>query len=74
MAAFLAQPAGFLLALVTAAGAGVCANILVTGKVLSVNWYRLTPVRLACIVVAILLAGWLFKLGTGLATGVLPYR
>lgn len=73
-AAFMAQPAGFLLALFTVAAGAASAGVLVTGRVLAPNWARLTPFWLACIVVSVLLAGWAFKLIVGLATGALPYR
>lgn len=70
--AFHAQPAGFLLALGTAAAAALSAGVLFTGKVWAVNWYRVPPTLTAVAILLCLLAGWGYKLATGVISGTLP--
>lgn len=72
--AFHAQPAGFLLFLGTIAAVGLSLGALVTGRTLRLNARRLTPVRIALIVVGFLAAGWAYKLVAGLLSGTVPYR
>lgn len=60
--AFLAQPAGLMLAIGILIAALVSAWSLLTGWVCSVNWYRLLPDRVAMSLVAMIAAGWVFKL------------
>ncbi len=60
--AFHAQPAGLVLALLTALTALASASVLLTARVWTVNWYRISPVRVGAMLVFILLAGWLYKL------------
>jgi hypothetical protein len=62
VAAFHAQPAGFLLAMATAAAAGVALSVIVTGRVWTVNWYRVSPAMSVIAVIAILVGSWLYKL------------
>lgn len=67
LAAFGAQPAGFLLALLTVAATAVSLGVVVTGSVWTVNWYRVSPSRLVIALVLVVLAGWLYKLFSGVA-------
>ncbi len=62
VAAFHAQPAGFLLAMATAVVAGVSLSVIATGRVWTVNWYRVSPAKSVIAVIAILVGGWLYKL------------
>ena len=73
-AAFHTQPAGLALALATILAAGVSLGVLLTGKVWSVNWYRVSPVRVTVVMVGFILAGWFYKLVVGLLLGTLPVR
>jgi len=60
--AFLAQPAGFVLALATILTAGGCVYVLATGR-WPMRWAMwLTPYRLFFGLLVVLLAGWTFKL------------
>ena len=70
--AFCAQPAGLFFALVTVVAASVSLGVLVTGKVWTVNWYRVTPFRLTLTIVLIVVGGWVYKLVAGLVSGTLP--
>ncbi|MDO8629024.1 MAG: DUF2752 domain-containing protein [Phycisphaerales bacterium] len=63
-AAFHAQPAGLLIALSVALAGVASAGIVATGRTWRVNWYRVPPVRLAVIVLAVVLAGWAYKIVT----------
>ncbi len=72
IAAFLAQPAGTLLAMATIAAVGISLGVLVTGKVWRINWYRVPPGRVSVLVLAILLGGWIFKLVRGIRAGIYP--
>jgi len=74
IAAFLAQPAGLLLALGTIATAAGSLFVLLTGIVPSPNWYRISPGRVVLIVAAVILLGWFFKVASGRMSGVLPIR
>ncbi len=65
LAAFMAQPAGFLLAVATAVAAGLSLSVAVTGRIWYLNWYRVSPVALVVWVIAIVVASWLFKLLVG---------
>ena len=59
---FHTQPAGFAIALCVFAVmvAGVAG--LLTGRMWSINWYRVRPGLAAAIVVGVLLLGWAYKL------------
>jgi hypothetical protein len=72
--AFLAQPAGFVLALATAASALGAAWVLVTGRMPRVRMPIITPYRLFFGLLVLLLGSWVFKIVLGLATGALPDR
>lgn len=72
--AFLAQPAGFMLALGVMAGAVVGVWTLVSGRWPRVALPFVTPYRVFFALLVLLLASWGFKIVVGLATGVLPYR
>ncbi len=70
--AFLAQPAGFLLALATVLTGLGSAWVLVTGRMPPVRVPYITPYRLFLVLMILLLGGWAFKIAYGLATGILP--
>lgn len=62
VAAFGAQPAGFLLALVAVIAAGASLSVVVSGRVWTVNWFRLSPATLLIVVIAIVMGSWSYKL------------
>ena len=72
LAAFHAQPAGMVLAMVTMVVAGVSLNVLITAKVWKLNWYRVPPVLVPVAVVLLVVCGWLYKLCAGLVSGTFP--
>lgn len=72
--AFHAHPGGFVLALVTAVVGAAALSVLLTGKTVGVNWYRVSPGRVVLAIVVVLLGGWLYKIVVGLATGALPVQ
>jgi hypothetical protein len=72
ISAFVAQPAGFLLALATIACAFGAAWITVTGKIPRIPMPMITPYRLFFTLLVVLIGGWAFKIGYGLLTGTLP--
>lgn len=72
LAAFQAQPAGMVLALLTMIVAGVSLNVLLTAKVWKLNWYRVPPAMVPVAVVALVVCGWLYKLCAGLVSGTFP--
>lgn len=66
--------AGSMMAVVTA---GVLANslwCLVTGRYVSLNWYRVNPVRLVWMITVVLVGSWALNIFLGLAGGSLPVR
>ena len=70
--AFLAQPAGFLLALATAVAALGAAWTVVTGRMPPVRVPFIMPYRLFFGLLVLLLGSWAFKIVVGLASGTLP--
>ncbi len=72
--AFLAQPTGLILALVTVGLVPLAAWCLWAGRLPAVQIPVLTPYRLCLAMLILLVGGWAFKLFYGLATGSLPYR
>jgi hypothetical protein len=72
--AFMAQPAGLLLAVCTALAGVTATFVLLTGRRPMVNWFRVNPNVLAWSVVAILVTAWAFKIAVGLAEHTLPAR
>ncbi len=70
--AFLAQPAGLLLALATVTAVVLSLTVLATGRVWAVNWYRVSPLGVTIAVLAVVVAGWAFKVTLGLLSGRLP--
>jgi hypothetical protein len=67
------QPAGFVLALATAVLAVVSGWTLVAGRWPVVQLRFVTPFRLYWTLLILLLAGWGFKIVTGLLDKTLPY-
>jgi hypothetical protein len=74
ISAFLAQPAGFLLALAVIACAVGAGWVVVTGRVPPVPVPTVTPYRLFFTLLVLLIGGWAFKIVFGLLTGTLPER
>ena len=60
--AFRAHPGGLALALVAVLASGVCLSVVITGRVWSINWYRVSPIWTTVSIVAIFLGGWVYKL------------
>lgn len=71
---FLAQPAGFLLAVGTVVCALGASWVLVTGHMPPIRIPVLTPYRLFFGLLILLVGSWAFKIVLGLATGTLPDR
>jgi hypothetical protein len=72
ISAFVAQPAGFLLALATIAGALGSARAVVTGRVGPLPIPVLTPYRLFFGLLVLFIGSWAFKIVIGLLNGTLP--
>lgn len=71
---FLDQPAGFVMALGTAAIGTIALAAVIGGRAVRINWYRVNPVRLAWGFVVFFFASWGFKMVAGLVGGTLPAR
>lgn len=69
-----AQPAGFVLALSTAALALVSVVTVVRGRWPRMPWWRIPPHHLFLGLLVLLLGGWAFKIAAGLSDGSLPYH
>lgn len=74
ISAFLVQPAGLVLALVTVACAVGAGWVAVTGRMPPVSMPIVTPYRLFFTLLTLLIGGWAFKIVFGLLTGTLPDR
>lgn len=74
VAAFLAQPAGAILCLACICLLVFSLHVAATGKLQTVNWSRVGPVRLMLSIGLLILGGWAFKIAYGLLTGRLPMR
>lgn len=72
--AFLAQPAGFLVALAVAGCALGAGWVLLTGRMPAIWLPIVTPYRLFFGLLVLLLGSWAFKIVIGLLTGTLPYH
>jgi len=70
--AFHAQPAGLFLASATVVAASLALSTMLTGRVWKVNWYRVSPTWVVLGLVLVVIGGWLYKLGVGIASGTLP--
>jgi hypothetical protein len=69
--ALAAQPAGFALCIATVGLAILSICVTAVGRVPWINWDRVGAMRLALGLVFILVAGWVFKILTGLtAAGI----
>ncbi len=71
--AIYVQPTGFILALGTAALAGVCLWTLAKGRWPLTTWWLITPYRFFLGMLVLLIGGWAFKIASGLLDGSLPY-
>ena len=74
ISAIQAQPAGFLLAMVTMMTAIASIGVIFTGKVWVVNWYRTSPAIVTIAAIAVILLGWVFKLVMGIMNGSYPVQ
>lgn len=72
LSAFAAQPAGLALALLAMAAVGVSLSVLATGRVWAVNWFRVPPASVPLVILAVVLAGWVYKLVAGMVAGAWP--
>lgn len=63
-AAFTAQPAGLVFAMLTAFAAAQAISALWLGRVWTLDWYRVTPNRLIASGVAVVLGSWAYKVIT----------
>ena len=72
VSAFSAQPAGLVAALGVIASAVLSLYVACTGRVIVVNWYRISPSWVIVGVILLILAGWGYKLAVGMATGKYP--
>jgi len=71
---FVDQPAGFVLSLATVVVGVVALAAVLSGRVVWINWYRVSPVRVVWAFMVLFVASWGFKIVVGLATGTLPVR
>jgi hypothetical protein len=62
VAAFIAQPMGFLMAVLTGIIAIGSAAAVVQGRTWTINWYRLHPSRVAIGLMVGFAAGWAYKI------------
>jgi hypothetical protein len=74
ISAFLAQPAGLLLALATVACAAGAGWVVIAGRFPPVPVPVLTPYRLFLGLLVVLIGSWGFKIAIGLLSGALPDR
>ena len=72
LSAFRAQPAGLAMALATIVTACVSLSVVLSGRVWTVNWYRVSPARVTLALILLILGGWICKLTVGLMAGTLP--
>ncbi len=72
--AIYAQPAGFLLAVATAATLLVSVFMLIRGRGPVLDWLWFTPYRVFLIMLIFLLGGWGAKVAIGLMDGSLPVK
>ncbi len=68
------QVAGFVLAIGTVAVGLIGAVAAVTGRRVSINWYRVNPLHCLWWGAAFIVAAWGIKMAVGLADGTLPGR
>ncbi|MBN1342454.1 MAG: DUF2752 domain-containing protein [Phycisphaerae bacterium] len=62
ISAFWSQPAGTLLALATTALACVAVVVLIAGRRVELNWYRINPMHVLVIGLTVFLGSWVFKI------------
>lgn len=68
-AGFKAQPMGVVLCMMTLLTAIVSIRALLVGRVLTLNWYRVSPSRLAVGFVGLLIAAWAYTIVVALLDG-----
>lgn len=69
LAALHAQPAACVIAAIILSATLLCVDTLRTGRLWTINWYRVTPAQVAFTAAGTLLCGWLYKLAATLAAG-----
>ncbi|QDV91026.1 hypothetical protein RAS2_21150 [Phycisphaerae bacterium RAS2] len=74
LASLKAQPAGFLLCIVTVVLMVASLIAAMRGEIVTINWERVGAVRLSLTVGFVLVGGWAIKLAMGFATGAYPLR
>jgi len=67
--ALAVQPLGGLLAIATVLGLGVAIRGLLTGRTWRVNWYRVSPARVAGLTAVMVLGAWGYKILTFIGAG-----
>lgn len=72
--ALAAQPAGLVLVVLLMTVAALAAHTVLTGRSWTVNWWRVSPVWIPSMLVGLIVAGWVYKLVAGVATGRLPFH
>jgi hypothetical protein len=72
--AFRAQPAGLVLALLAIAGVPLALAALIRGRWLDFPLWRVPAWLIFTVCAAVFIAGWIWKIVAGLASGSLPYR
>lgn len=74
LASLKAQPAGFLLCIVTVVLMVASLIAAMRGEIVTINWERVGAERLSLTVGFVLVGGWAIKLAMGFATGAYPLR
>lgn len=64
LAAIAAQPAGFLLCLMTGVAALGGLSTALTGTLYNLNWYRVRPIPTIMVALLVLLVSWAYKIGS----------
>jgi hypothetical protein len=70
--ALKAQPAGAILCVATVGLLAFSLYVAISGRIVSLNWERIGPVRIMIALGLLILGGWAFKIAHGLITGTLP--
>lgn len=74
VSAFIAQPAGLVLALATIVAGVATGYGAISGRPPRLPWKWMTPYRLFMGLLIVLVGGWGWKLAYGFATGALPVK
>jgi hypothetical protein len=71
--AIRAQIAGCILAMACAAAAAIALIAFISGRCLSINWYRIQPMAVLWSVTILFIAAWAANIVLGLVEGTFPY-